>query len=248
MRAETESPRFDFPPSAPTRKALATRSVQSELLDQLPPTDARAVHSRRDLKRVNWWMGNAAILAAAVKDLRPHRIVELGAGDGTLLLDIANKIAPAWSGTEAILLDQHPIVDQETLQRLSAMGLRPRMETADALDWLKHAPSNSCDLILTNLFLHHFREADLTSLMHAAARVTSFLVAAEPRRNRQALASCQLLRLIGCNAITLHDAAVSVRAGFRGDELTRTWPAGDWILCEQPAGLFSHLFIAAKKR
>ena len=246
MRAETRNPPIDSPQAMPTRKPLATRSVQPELLDLLPSTDSRAVHSRRDLKRLNWWMGNARILSAAVKNLRPRRIVELGAGDGTLLLDITHKVAPAWSGAEAILLDQKPIVDPATVQKLFVTGLCPRLETADVFAWLEKLPSDSCDLMLTNLFLHHFQEADLVTLLNSVARVTTFFVAVEPRRNRWALGSCNLLRLIGCNAVTLHDAAVSVRAGFRGEELSRGWPMGDWTLREQAAGLFSHLFIAAR--
>ena len=39
------------------------RLVQPELLDSLPPDDPRARGSRRDLRRVNWWMGHHVILA-----------------------------------------------------------------------------------------------------------------------------------------------------------------------------------------
>jgi hypothetical protein len=34
------------------------RVVEPELLDQLSPSDPRAVHSRRDLHWINLWMGN----------------------------------------------------------------------------------------------------------------------------------------------------------------------------------------------
>jgi len=40
--------------------------VIPELLDELPPDDPRAVHSRGDLRRVNKLMGNADIVAGAV--------------------------------------------------------------------------------------------------------------------------------------------------------------------------------------
>jgi hypothetical protein len=37
-----------------------------------------------------------------------------------------------------------------------------------------------------------------------------------------------------------------VRAGFRGDELSRLWPAGEWTLREEKRGGFSHLFSARR--
>jgi len=58
----------------------------------------------------------------------------------------------------------------------------------------------------------------------------------------------RLLRLIGCNRVTRHDAPISVRAGFTGQELSQLWPAGQgWLLEERPAGWFSHLFIAQRR-
>ena len=72
------------------------RIVQPELLDTLPPDDPRAVRSRRDLRRVNGWMRNHAIMADALKNAlngrAPGQITELGAGDGNFLLRVAQKI------------------------------------------------------------------------------------------------------------------------------------------------------------
>jgi hypothetical protein len=57
-----------------------------------------------------------------------------------------------------------------------------------------------------------------------------------------------LLWAIGCNSVTRHDALVSVRAGFSGDELSALWPdKKNWQLTERRAGPFSHLFIAQRK-
>jgi hypothetical protein len=57
----------------------------------------------------------------------------------------------------------------------------------------------------------------------------------------------RLLRVIGCNDVTRHDATISVRAGFSGEELSALWPdKQNWQLTERRAGLFSHLFIAQK--
>ncbi|HEX3890808.1 MAG TPA: FAD-dependent monooxygenase, partial [Verrucomicrobiae bacterium] len=50
-----------------------------------------------------------------------------------------------------------------------------------------------------------------------------------------------------CNNVTRHDAIVSVRAGFSGEELSALWPdKKNWRLTERHSGLFSHLFVAQK--
>ena len=71
----------------------------------------------------------------------------------------------------------------------------------------------------------------------------------EPRRCRRGAFFSRLLWLIGCNAVTRHDARVSIQAGFAGQELSQLWPdAGAWTLREQPSGSFGHLFVAHRNR
>jgi hypothetical protein len=51
---------------------------------------------------------------------------------------------------------------------------------------------------------------------------------------------------LGANDVTRHDAVASVRAGFRGREISRLWPhaASDWRLSEHAVFPFTHLFQA----
>jgi len=76
------------------------------------------------------------------------------------------------------------------------------------------------DVVLANLFLHHFENEKLKGLCGLLANKTDLFVACETRRSRLSLTACHFLGLIGCNAITRHDAMVSVRAGFVEDELS----------------------------
>jgi hypothetical protein len=103
------------------------------------------------------------------------------------------------------------------------------------------------DMMFANLFLHHFPDESLTALFRLAAARTNLFIACEPRRSPFTLTASRWLRLIGCNAVTRHDAVVSVRAGFVGHELSALWPADNqWQLSEQSAGFFSHCFIAKR--
>lgn len=224
-----------------------TRIVQPEWLDELPAADPRAVASRRDLQRVNVWMGHARRLARVVSRFArsPERITELGAGDGTFLLSVARRLAPRWPRVEAVMVDQQPLVSRQTQDAFAKLGWTARVVTADVFDWLERGDCS--DITMANLFLHHFQEGQLQELLTLARRQTHLFAACEPRRGGLPLLFSRLLWLIGCNAVTRHDAVVSVRAGFNGRDLSALWPAkGGWHLEERAAGAFSHLFVAQR--
>lgn len=223
------------------------RLVQPELLDELPPGDPRATRSRRDLRRVNAWMRNPAIMAGALRrslDGRaPKTITELGAGDGHFFLRVAQRLSPHWPGVNATLLDRQNIVSAETLAAFSRLGWRAENVVADVFDW----PEATRDVVVANLFLHHFDDGRLAALLQAVSKRAGLFMAVEPHRFRYPFLCAQLLRLIGCGAVTRHDAAVSIRAGFLGEDLLTLWPdKRNWRLTERDAGLFSHLFVANK--
>ncbi len=235
------------------------RSVRPEILDGLAEADPRAVRSRRALRRVNRVMGSRAILGRAVRDALASsahngrvRLLELGAGDGSLALRIAKGLAKTWPSAELTLLDRQALVPAATGTAFAHLGWDVRPLTVDVLEWAR-APRQrqlACrwDVILANLFLHHFEEESLRELLSAVAQRCDAFVACEPRRSLPALAGSRLLPALGVSRDTLHDAIVSVRAGFRGEELARLLPAtaGAWQVQERAAGLFSHLFVAAR--
>ena len=227
------------------------REVQPELLDTLPLEDPRARRSRHDLRRVNAWMRSAAILSQALRasanGLAPARILELGAGDGRLLLHMARTLAPLWPNVEVTLLDRQPLVEASTLAKFATLGWRAESRVADVFDGIADR-SRPLDIVMANLFLHHFAREQLTGLFGALADRARLFVALDPRRGAWPLFCSRLLGFIGCNAVTRHDARVSVRAGFAATELSSLWPQSKaWVLSERSAGLFSHLFIARRK-
>jgi hypothetical protein len=221
------------------------RIVQPEILDTLSPDDSRAIHSRRDLRRVNAWMRNHSIMADALKNnfnnRVPKKITELGAGDGNFLLQVARKIN--LPNINATLLDLQKNVSTQTLKAFSKLGWHAETVVADVFGW----PQSSEEIVIANLFLHHFENERLAELLGIISEHAKLFVALEPSRAPAPLFFSRLLWAIGCNDVTRHDATVSVRAGFSGEELSALWPdKKNWRLTERRAGLFSHLFIAQK--
>lgn len=229
-------------------RTLCRRVVEPELLDSLPVDDAQAIASRHDLVRVNAVMFQSAIMArqlgANLED-KPLRLLELGAGDGRFSLSVARRLARRWQNVDLVMLDRADVVKVEVKLALAALGWRVQTDVVDIFDWIQRPDTGRFDAISANLFLHHFTDRQLRLLLAAMARRTAVFVATEPRRNTFALWSSAWLRVLGANAVTLHDAAASVRAGFADKELSRLWPPDtEMTLQEQSLGPFSHVFVA----
>jgi hypothetical protein len=225
------------------------RLIQPEILDSLPPDDPRALRSRRDLHRVNSWMRNHSIMIGALKNHldgpAPEQITEIGAGDGRFLLRVAEKVSPRWPGVKAILIDRQKVVAPQTTAAFAKLGWRAEAVVADVFDWPQTGAPD--EVVIANLFLHHFDQARLAGLLRVISGRAKVFVAVEPRRFCSGFPGSQLLRLIGCSAVTRHDAAASIRAGFLAAEISALWPGKkNWQLTERRAGLFSHLFIARR--
>jgi hypothetical protein len=181
------------------------RVLQPELLDTLSPTDPAAVHNRRDLRLTNILMRNHAWLQRTLLGLvRPgERVLELGAGDGACAIEL-NR-----SGVNVDGLDLWP---------------RPDAWPADR-DWHRRdlhgfTGWNAYAVVYGNLIFHQFPDATLRRLGEKlqSARV---IIACEPARRRLSQWLYRTIGpLLGANHVSLHDAHVSIAAGFRDDELS----------------------------
>jgi hypothetical protein len=174
----------------------------------------------------------------------------VGLGGGVAGGRFDGLAARRWSAlgvtAQVTLLDRHNLVSAETRRTFAALNWSTESVATDVFTWLEPS-SPAVDVMLANLFLHHFPDKLLGALLRLAAARTNLFIACEPRRSPLALTASRWLWLMGCNGITGHDAVVSVRAGFVGHELSALWPADtEWESSEQPAGLFSHCLVAKR--
>jgi hypothetical protein len=225
------------------------RRVEPEWLDLLPADHPGAVRSRRDIGRLNFLMNNAGILARGLAQHIPSGdvrvLADLGASDGRMALRLARRLSPRWGPVQTLLIDRKEAASDTACRQLHALGWSADIIVADVFDWLRDTPP--VDVIVANLFLHHFQQEGLTQLLFHISRKTGFFIACEPRRSPLAWHGCRLLGLLGCNYVTRHDSIVSVQAGFQANELSDAWPdGGDWQLLERAALPFNHCFIARR--
>jgi SAM-dependent methyltransferase len=238
---------------------ITARTVLPETLDTLAADDPAAQRSRRDLRRIHRVMGTRAILRRALLEAlpdaagrRPLRMLEIGAGDGTLLLGLARDTTQVLPAVMLTLLDRQELLSPETVAAYQRLGWSVRVQTTDIATWTNAGDAQAdvagtWDLIVANLFLHHFSDHALPGLLAAVARRCQCFVAVEPRRARLAWIASHLVGALGANAVTREDAVLSVRAGFHGAELGALWAQRPgWQIREYPAGLFSHVFQAVR--
>jgi hypothetical protein len=222
---------------------MRERALTPEILDFLSPGDPRAIHSRRDLLRINAVMRQGAVMAKLLADFpTPKLLVDLGGGDGRFMLGVAKRLAKRWQGVTVMIADRQPIVSAETRAQFAREGWRCENLTGDVFDTL---PLVRPDIVSANLFLHHLDTQALARLFALAAARAQGFVACEPRRSAFALIGARLVGVLGANDVTRHDAVASVQAGFRARELSALWPKDSaWRLRERGAFPFTHAFTA----
>ena len=199
---------------------MKPRVVRPEILDHLPEHDPEARRSRRDLRRINLLMGNERWICRTIARFpaaASRGIVELGAGDGTLLGKLARRFPDAG---------------------LTACDLAPRPPDLDARITWKQGDALSEEAALTggvlvaNLFLHHFEGASL-QFLGRLCDAFEVLVFSEPDR-------AGLPHILGTmmwpfvNRVTRHDMHVSINAGFTPGEMAALLglAAGKWRIRE----------------
>lgn len=238
---------------------LDTRFMGREILDELDRSDPRARQSRQDLRRLNQIMFHILGIRSLVRQLhyklaRGLNICELGCGDAwvgeQVWIHHSFKVHP---GSALTLLDMQPSVSPDRLDRLSQVFEEVSICETSLMPWLDSIDpgdkKNHFDLVVMNLFLHHFTEPQIQRIFRGLSKISDAVICLEPRRSALGLMGAKATGLIGCNEVTRHDAALSVRAGFTQHELSTLWGHSvevplRWQTFEHSFGPFSHFFHA----
>ena len=105
-------------------------------------------------------------------------------------------------------------------------------------------------VVIGNLIFHQFSAPELAEVGAALRRSARVIVACEPARRRSSQALLAVLGPpLGANAVTQHDARVSVAAGFIGDELPQALGLddGQWNFRCFSTVLGAYRMIAARR-
>lgn len=186
---------------------LGKRLILPELLDTLPPDQARA--SLEDLVRINRrWGGHStlrSLLRENVPDSSPFSVLDVGAASG----DMGACIGRWYPAAKVTSLDY-------VATHLAGLGSKV---VGDAFRLPFHP--GSFDYVFCSLFLHHFPDDKVIELLRnfgAVARKAVLVIDLE--RNPIPYYFIAWSRpILGWDPVTVHDGAISVEAAFRRNEL-----------------------------
>ncbi len=176
-----------------------------ELLDSLAHDDPDAIHNRRDLRIINRFLGTRGWFGRTLPSVMRggERVLELGAGTGEMGLSLIRRGIP-----------------------VDGLDLWPRPPAWPAgrewhqADLTKFDGYGAYPVVIANLILHQFKEEELAALGERLGGSARVILACEPKRSRVSQAMMAAFGpVFGANHVTLHDARVSISAGFLGDEL-----------------------------
>jgi hypothetical protein len=187
------------------------REVIREQLDFLPEDDLRVVKNRRDLQTFNRLFGSRRWFARSLLEhLRSEdKLLEIGAGDGSLIRDIRQQVLPRFTND----LPAWHLLELKEVPPCEGPGFVRHL--ADVRVFPSYADFT---VILGNMFLHQMQNSELAHLGKQWNEHARLLIFQETWRQPFALWGAKLLTL-PMSPVSRHDAAVSVRAGFRKGEL-----------------------------
>jgi SAM-dependent methyltransferase len=189
------------------------RVIKPEVLDTLPEEQARA--SLADLTRINARWGGHSTLRRLLGGVIQPPLVQ--AGETFSMLDVG-----AASGDMGDRVREwYPRAHMVSLDRIATHLAKASGGRICGDAFRLPVRDHSFDFVFCSLFLHHFTDDQVVSLLREFARVARRAVLViDLERNPIAYYFLPWTRwLFGWDPVTVHDGAISVEAAFKPREL-----------------------------
>ncbi len=203
------------------------RSKQSEIMDDFNLQGEEMKVLLSDLERVNRLLGGYGITCSGIEYLlkdwpkdTPVRLLDIGCGDGAMLRHCGDWALKNGYKVHLIGVDANPHILEEAKVR-SAHFRNSTFNTVDVFNNPQLLPA--FDIALCTLFLHHFPNDQITSLLKdLSERGKVGVVVNDLHRSRLAFWLFKLFAMVFIKTrIARHDGQVSVARGFKRYELKK---------------------------
>jgi ubiquinone/menaquinone biosynthesis C-methylase UbiE len=222
-----------------------------ELLDGPLDDPVALAGNLRDLRRINRWLGGAALSSAAIQALAAHRpqmtLLDVGTGGADIPLALLAWARRSGRRLTVVAIDNRPEV------LAAAVRTNPGSATSDRLEL--HVgdgrslpyPDRSFDVAHASLVLHHLGPEAAVELLREMARVARLgIVINDVDRGRLGWFGAWLFgHLLTANRYTRHDAPLSVRRAYRPAEATELLRAAGLTPVRTLRGTFGQRYAIA---
>jgi hypothetical protein len=203
---------------------------REELLDLHRGTLPQVRRSLHDIRRINTYLGGASVVCNATMEmLQKHHlqsatVLDIGTGSADIPVRLLQLGQSRNIALQVLALDnnaRHLQVAREDLNQQQLMSVTVHLLQADA--FCLPLRDNAVDIVVSSLFLHHFRGPQVVQLLREFHRVSRVgWVMNDLVRHYVPLIFFRLTKPIFARSyITRHDGEASLRRGYTADEMQR---------------------------
>lgn len=200
------------------------RKMEAEQMDDFTVQGDLLTETLDQLARINRYLGGNQVTMNGLKKIlkdhpvdKPLTIVDMGCGNGDVLRCIAEYGKKGGYDFRLIGIDAnaHTVDYARKLsgnyKELSFQQLDVFSEEFQKLEY---------DLVLATLFLHHFSEEEIVTLLQSVMKTATVgMVVNDLHRNALAYFLFRLLGLFIRNPMTREDGLISIRKAFKREDL-----------------------------
>jgi len=202
------------------------RSDEIEIMDDFSIKGILLRDTLDKLANINKWLGgNKVTLNGLKKILKNHpkentiTIIDLGCGDGDMLRRVAIFGKKAGYTFKLIGVD----ANEDTVKYATQLSRNYHEISYLCQDiFSDEFEENNYDLALSTLFLHHFSEDEIVSILNQIQKKTSIgIIINDLHRHPLAYYLFKLLSLVIKNKMVKQDGLTSILKGFKKGDLVR---------------------------
>ncbi len=204
----------------------AYRSKEKELMDDLQLDGALLYDTLDKIAGINKLLGGNKVVLSGIDFLlkdsnskAPITIVDLGCGNGAMLRTLAMYARKKKLKFQLIGIDAN-VHTLEYAESLSQDFDEIQYKNIDVFS--KEFDTISYDIVVATLFMHHFDEREILSLVQqSSAKTTIGVVINDLHRHWLSYYLFKVFSLFFGNKMTRHDGAISILRGFKKEELVK---------------------------
>jgi len=200
------------------------RSNAAEIMDDFSMKGELLRDTLDKLGSINKWLGGNRITLNGIKQLlkskskaKTYTIIDLGCGHGDILRLVAEYGRKNGFRFNLIGID----ANEDAIDYATALSVDYPEITFQKLDIFSTAFQNlEYDIVLSTLFLHHFKDEDIISLLKSlSSKATLGIVINDLHRSKIAYGLFKLLGLVISNEMVVQDGLTSILRAFKKSEL-----------------------------
>jgi 2-polyprenyl-3-methyl-5-hydroxy-6-metoxy-1,4-benzoquinol methylase len=179
------------------------RCKTQELMDAEEVPDEVLAQSYRELRLTHLWLGNTgALLRLLRKDERAARVLDIGCGQGALLVTIREKL-----GADVIGMDLRPSPAEAPVPILTGNAVTD--------------PLPEVDVVVCVAMAHHLSEVELIGLIRNVSRSCRRFILLDLVRHRVPLVLFRAFVAPLLSRVNALDGATSIRRAYTAVEMRR---------------------------